>query len=51
MCIRDSFWDLLQTYVDFGGDPDPLEKKLTSMGVDLNRLAAIAQKRAAAQAG
>ena len=45
------FWDLLQTYVDFGGDPDPLEKKLTSMGVDLNRLAAIAQKRAAAQAG
>ncbi|MBD5347039.1 MAG: DUF2723 domain-containing protein [Bacteroides sp.] len=40
------FWNLLQTYVDFGGDPDALEKKLEAAGVDLNRLASFAQRRA-----
>ena len=35
------FWDLLQTYVDFGGDTDKLEKSLAALGVNLNRLAAM----------
>ncbi|MCM1029383.1 MAG: DUF2723 domain-containing protein [Pseudoflavonifractor sp.] len=39
------FWDLIQAYIDYGGDPKELEEMIREIGVDLNRQAAFQQRQ------